>query len=284
MKKTKMKKKLVDTHPTIYAILLVIGSMLAVIAASYIIQVLISLAVIASFGPIAKDGLPAKMLGLLAYILVFAIYCIKHRKDFKGFFHIKGLGSGLLLGWSEIAITLFILIGGIVGHKAFGNIGLGILLGLKPGISEEILYRIIPISLIMKHEKREQLIIPTIITTSVIFGLIHSLNIFVGADPMATLFQVLYATGIGFLFAAIYMRTGNIWITMALHSFTDIVYYVGAQAQVGTGALTGGIGTADAFVYLGFAALYFINAFYIFRKSKREEIPQVWSEICTQEN
>ena len=283
MKKTKTKTKLVDTHPKLYAVLLVIGSMVAFSVVVTIIQTILRMIIMGQPTLKAETGLMPTIISFAAYLIVFALYCIKHRKDFKGFFRIKGLGSGLLLGWSEIAVILFIFIAGILEHKVYGNIGLGIFLGLKPGVCEEIVFRIIPLSLIMKHEKREQLMIPAIITISAIFGLIHGANLLSGANPVATLFQVLYAAGTGFLFAAIYLRTGNMWITIVLHSLADINYYIGAQAQLGTGALTGSVNTFNAILYLVYAALYFANAFYIFRKSKREEVPQLWSDICTQE-
>jgi uncharacterized protein len=75
------------------------------------------------------------------------------------------------------------------------------------------------------------------------------------------------------------MRTGNIRIIMFLHSLEDTIYFPGAEAQSGGGVLTQGTDFCDAVIMLVYTVLYFANAFYIFRKSKRAEIPDVWEGI-----
>ena len=66
----------------------------------------------------------------------------------------------------------------------------------------------------------------SVIVSSVFFGLVHLtnlLNILKGKDVMIeTISQVFYATFLGILFAAIYLRTKNLWIAVIIHALFDI--------------------------------------------------------------
>ena len=55
----------------------------------------------------------------------------------------------------------------------------------------------------------------------------HFTNILAGQTVLETILQVLQATSSGFLFGAIYYRTGNIWSTIFLHSFYDFAIMLG---------------------------------------------------------
>lgn len=141
------------------------------------------------------------------------------------------------------------------------------------------MFRIIPISAAMKSRKREQLVLPVFLFTGLSFGLIHSVNLFAGADLISTLVQVLYATGVGFLFAAIYMRTGNMWITIFLHTLNDAIDFLSLNLQTSGGVLTDTPDTSGLIGLLLFAALYYVNAFYIFRSCRRKTISNTWADI-----
>lgn len=272
-------------HPAAYAIFLATGAMLLTIIIEAFIETIGSgFAAMITQGSASREnienlGLISTAISLGSYILVLLLYRFIFRKDLHQFFHAKKLGTGILLGWSSLIIDAFTLVVGVLNHNSYGNPAVAFLLGVTPGISEEILYRIIPLSFAMKSEKREQLAFPVIVFTSLIFGLRHGMNIFYGADPVTTLFQVLYATGTGFLFAAIYLKNGNIWITMFLHSLTDVVYFLGSDAQNGGGVLSQGTTLSDAVILIIYAILYFSNAFFILRKSKHIGISDIWSEL-----
>lgn len=47
------------------------------------------------------------------------------------------------------------------------------------------------------------------------------INILGGADIAYTLYQVVYATAIGFFFAMIYFKTKNLWIPILIHGLID---------------------------------------------------------------
>ncbi len=92
-----------------------------------------------------------------------------------------------------------------------------------------------------------------------------------------SLIQAFYAFCVGLLFAAIYLRTGNMWITIFLHSITDMIAFVELEAQQNFAVQVTRVGAADQLLLIGFGILYLINALYIFRKSKRDEVLQTWN-------
>ena len=57
-----------------------------------------------------------------------------------------------------------------------------------------------------------------IILSSAVFGLVHAVNLFFGAGPIAVLMQIGYSFLIGAMCSVVLMKTANIWICVALHS------------------------------------------------------------------
>jgi membrane protease YdiL (CAAX protease family) len=81
-----------------------------------------------------------------------------------------------------------------------------------------------------------------------VFGLFHFVNLFTGAPLEQTMFQVMHAGAMGFLYAALRLRLGAVWPLMLIHGFWDFSLFVlqSAQTEEKTGAmsLTMGLGIA----------------------------------------
>lgn len=95
---------------------------------------------------------------------------------------------------------------------------------LGAGMYEEFIFRGIFLNFIrdaVGNDTRKGLIIGMAVS-SVVFGLGHLGNLEGNPDVVGTIGQVIYATGIGFYLAAIYVRTKNIWFNVVLHFFVDI--------------------------------------------------------------
>lgn len=103
------------------------------------------------------------------------------------------------------------------------------------GWMEEALFRGILLCLISEWQKesryREW---GTLLLTSAIFSLYHLFNLFGGADVGATLLQVGYSFLTGAMFAAVLLRTKNIWICIFLHALFDFGGLL--IPEIGTGA------------------------------------------------
>ena len=84
-----------------------------------------------------------------------------------------------------------------------------------------------------------------------VFGLVHLVNIAIGASPGATLLQVGYSFLIGGMCAIVLLKTGSIWYCVLLHTVYDIggtILYVGGGKRwdIVTVIITAVIGVAVA--------------------------------------
>lgn len=90
------------------------------------------------------------------------------------------------------------------------------------GIGEEIWLRgLLFTAFLSLFVKQSQSLTKTALVTSVLFGLLHISNLMTGAEPMAVVQQVFYATCFGFSFAAIRVGYNNLWLPMLLHFLVD---------------------------------------------------------------
>ncbi len=224
-----------------------------------------------------KEEIVSDGTAIFAAILCLLIYWFCNKKRLENFFGCQNFGPYLLMGWSIFVVEGITLIGDFVQAKEIGSIALAVLMGLAPGIKEEVLFRIIPIALVMKGKDKEKNMWIGFFTSSLVFSLIHILNVLAGADLVMSLIQAFYAFCVGLLFAAIYLRTGNMWITIFLHSITDMIAFVELEAQQNFAVQVTRVGAADQLLLIGFGILYLINALYIFRKSKRDEVLLTWN-------
>ena len=282
--KKKTRDSLAGKHPIAQSLIIVIVSVILVMIVAFVIEILLSLLVMAVGNAEGADVFStlkanSTAITLVAYAIVLVLFWLKSRKKLNGFFNTSKMGYGILLAGGELAICVFILIAGAVSHMTYGSFGKALLMAAQPGVSEEVLWRIIPIAIAMRSKYREKLVVPIVVITSIGFGLLHGVNIFAGADPVTTIFQVIYAIGIGLVYSAIYIRTGNPWITIILHSLMDFVSFIGVDMQNSNGILTQGVNAVGAVVLLIYAAIYFVNAFIIFRKDKRVDIAKTWERI-----
>lgn len=278
----KTKKRLFFDHPMLSMIIMPVLLFLIIQVAEFIIANMVQ----AVFGAGTDRHLASALGEIIPAAIVLAMHRVWFKDELHNFFSAKRFGRGLLIGWGVMAVPVVLLVMRILeaflGELEIGNAVLAFFYAFAPGLGEEVIFRIIPISLAMRS-RNKNVITAVLIVTSLMFGLTHSANILVGADPVQTLMQVIYATGLGLTFAAIYLRTGNIWITIFIHTFTDFVSYLGLSTQQSGGVLAD---KADMTTVIGlsiFAVIFFANALVAFRKSKREEIPAVWDRIWGRE-
>ena len=66
-----------------------------------------------------------------------------------------------------------------------------------------------------------------------VFGILHLFNLIAGAGLWATISQVLYAFGIGFLFCGAYMRSGSLLSVIIIHTLVDACSFIGDALQTG---------------------------------------------------
>lgn len=97
------------------------------------------------------------------------------------------------------------------------------------GFSEELMLR----GAVLQAFRHTVSIWPAVLLTSVVFGAMHSLNVFVTGDLKAALIQSSAAFLSGILFIALRLRTGSLWPPIIVHALWDFATFTLAGAVGG---------------------------------------------------
>ncbi|MFC6253628.1 CPBP family intramembrane glutamic endopeptidase [Secundilactobacillus hailunensis] len=131
------------------------------------------------------------------------------------------------------------------------------LIALSAGIYEEILCRGLLFSFFLGIFKaRKQPLLWTAIASSLVFGLLHLMNLVGGQSLQTTLQQVFYAFVIGMMFSAIRISTNGLWVGILIHSLIDF------DPSIATPMTGNGNWAVDLIVFiplLMIAVLYLVN-------------------------
>ncbi len=147
------------------------------------------------------------------------------------------------------------------------------------GFAEEFTLRgIVAQTLLEKLGTSKKGIWTAAIVSGAMFGLIHVNNLLV-ADPMFVFGQVFSAAGGGILYAAIYFRTGNIWIVVLAHALNDIM--AASVTWLTDADLNSILGTAaePSIVPYIILAVDVAIVLFLFRDKKIGEVAKNWPEI-----
>lgn len=145
---------------------------------------------------------------------------------------------------------------------------------LNAGFFEEVATRGIPVSIMLKNKPDYKRMWIAVIASSIVFGIMHMGNAAVGQSVFMSAFQTFIALCMGLFFVAIYVRTGNIFITIALHALHDQLAFMYPEQATGIMTQTT-IQFQDVIVCIVLVAA----AVYMLRKSKWEEIQATWANI-----
>ncbi len=264
--------KFVEKFPVVAAILMAIFWMLLF----EIIEVIINFGI---HMVISGYDVATGPVGLFAgAAITLVLYKWWFRPEFEGM--LKGdLPLGFLLGLIELGYVLISYAPNLIdGSFSIKPLTLTILfVSLTAGIKEEVVFRGVIISTLMRQWKDRNLFRQAALVSGIVFGLIHAANIFAGADPLQTLFQVIGSVSVGFIFAAVYLRTGSILPCMFYHALHDIIA-IACESNVSEN----GIMSARAFWWgdvfnLAMAAVMAAAAFWLLRDAKTEQIREIWN-------
>lgn len=264
--------KFVEKFPVVAAILMAIFWMLLF----EIIEVIINFGI---HMVISGYDVATGPVGLFAgAAITLVLYKWWFRPEFEGM--LKGdLPLGFLLGLIELGYVLISYVPNLIdGSFSIKPLTLTIIfVSLTAGIKEEVVFRGVIISTLMRQWKDRNLFRQAALVSGIVFGLIHAANIFAGADPLQTLFQVIGSVSVGFIFAAVYLRTGSILPCMFYHALHDIIA-IACESNVSEN----GIMSARAFWWgdvfnLAMAAVMAAAAFWLLRDAKTEQIREIWN-------
>ncbi len=215
----------------LYGVFIIISRLLVVLFLSYLPFLLfIWIQFIIVFGILAV---------LLFIIIPFGLQLPNRKESFKDFTHTIRLSQfnpwkrNIFLGVAFAAIFwLFTLCFSLlVGNYVFdltiifgwpepNNLGMFLFIDmLIPGIWEEVAFRGIILTLLLKKYSEKK----SIIIDGLLFGSMHLLNIIGGADVGFTIIQMIYATTWGFAFAYMYIKTKSLVPCIIAHYLIDAV-------------------------------------------------------------
>ncbi len=164
---------------------------------------------------------------LVAFVLLLIIE-LWFKPDYKGSIKsnapIGQIGSLLILFiiyWGINFILSFIT-GTLIFKPTLESLGMA----LNAGVSEEIMFRAVTIPIGLHFIKSEKRVTWTWIITSIIFGVVHLVNIQGGGAISVIIVQAIATTFMGIYFASLFMCTGNILIPIIIHSVWDYYCFV----------------------------------------------------------
>ena len=275
-----MLKRLRTAHPLLYCVLSEVVFLGTLFVASFLLTIGLALA---GADPAQLDsyllGSIQEAIGVAAAMLLLAR---TGRADL-----VRRRGSGFLNGMLVGMYPLF-----IIGYSAFSTLVYGRPdLPLKPlpqilsfllnmvlvGVAEELVFRGIVAETLLEHFGTGRAgVWKACLLSGVLFGGAHLTNLF-GSAPFGVLMQCVFAASLGTLFAAIYFRTGNLWVTIFLHGAMDITSML-LGGLYGTTTVSESVSTYDASM-LASVAVYLIPVVFLLRKKKLPEVQLYWGGI-----
>ena len=263
-----MLKRLRTNHPILYCVgaeVLFLGSLLVT---SYLVVLLLMLF---RFPFADADDYLLVGVGVAVLLLKRTGKAQLLRRHGCGFF------NGLLVGMYPLALVAYGLYSKLLfGLPADGTLQpmwriLSFLLNMTlVGVAEEILFRGVIAETLLEHFGTSRAgIWKACVLSGVLFGCAHLVNVLASA-PLGVLMQCAFAAGLGVLYAAIYFRTGNLWVTVFLHAGMDITSML-VGGLYGTETVASAVSQYDATMLFS-VLVYVLPALVLLRKKKIGEV------------
>jgi uncharacterized protein len=148
--------------------------------------------------------------------------------------------------------------------------------GLCVGLAEEILTRGVATNLLRRAGYSERIVF---LLSSLIFGLLHSVNIFSGQPAIAVFITVIYAFGFGAMMYLSMLITGRIVWAMLLHAATDPITFLATGGIDSHGSTSGNaallsVGSIFNYVYIlaALIAIFFVKGRVYAKRNRHEDV------------
>ena len=273
-----MLKRLRKAHPILFCILAEVAFLASLFVTDLVFTlVLVLLRVDISGLDTYLYSALQELVGVLVAVLFLA------RTGRTGLLRRRGSGffNGLLVGMYPLVF---------IGYTAFGSLVLGrpengvlqpaarictfLVSMAMVGVAEEFLFRGVVAETLLEHFGTSRTgVWKACLLSGVLFGAAHLTNI-LGSAVFGVLMQCVFAASLGTLFAAVYFRTGNIWVTVFLHGAMDITSML-IGGLYGTTTVAEAVSGYDASMLLS-VLLYLIPTAFLLRKKKLPEVQLYW--------
>lgn len=203
----------------------------------------------------------------LIYLIIFLL---RFRGEFDG---ILGWSTtGLLLLIPTLSFVVYNVVSNLLDGTPVGSPVAALIAALTPGVCEEIIFRAVPCSNMMRLKSGGGWIVLNVFLSSCFFGLMHLLNLTSGAELGATLFQTFYAFCVAAPFAAVLLRTGTIVPCMIIHTLVDFSSMI-FDSPESTGPFEVDV---NVIIVAVLSVAFLVWAAYLVRPSKHAEIIELW--------
>lgn len=269
-----MLKRLRTAHPIVFCVLAEVVFLASLFVTDLIFTIVLVL-LRADFSVL--DTYLYSTLQELVGALVAVLFLV--RTDRAGLLRRRGSGffNGLLVGMYPLVF---------IGYNTFGSLLLGRPENgtLQPavrictflanmamvGVAEEFIFRGVIAQTLLEHFGTSRAgIWKACLLSGLFFGGAHLTNILSSA-PFGVLMQCVFAGSLGVLFAAIYFRTGNLWVLVFLHGAQDAASLL-AGGLYGTENMSTAVSSYDSTMLLS-VLVYLIPTFFLLRKKKIGEV------------
>ena len=193
----------------------------------------------------------------------------------------SGFFNGLLVGMYPLVLIGYCFFVTLMFQRPentpllpLGRILTFLLSMMMVGVAEEFAFRGVIAQTLLEHYGTSRGgIWKACIVSGLLFGAGHLTNI-LGSEPFGVLMQCLFAAALGVLFAAIYFRTGNLWVTVFLHGMMDISSML-IGGLYGTTTLAESVSGYNI-TMLYSVVLYLVPLAFLLRKKKLPEVQFYW--------
>ena len=269
-----MLKRLRTAHPLVFCVL----AEVVFLASLFVTDLVFTIALVLFRTDFASiDTYLYSTLQELVGAMVAVLFLV--RTDRAGLLRRRGSGffNGLLVGMYPLVF---------IGYNTFGSLLLGrpengtlqpavricTFLANKAmvGVAEEFIFRGVIAQTLLEHFGTSRAgVWKACLLSGLYFGAAHLTNL-TGSEPLGVLMQCVFAASLGTLLAAVYFRTGNIWVTVFIHAAMDITSML-IGGLYGTQTVADSISTYDI-TMLTSIAVYLIPTAFLLRKKKLSEV------------
>ncbi len=275
-----MLKRLRTAHPLVFCVLAEVVFLASLFVTDLIFTIVLVL-FRADFS--ALDTYLYSTLQELVGALVAVLFLV--RTDRAGLLRRRGSGffNGLLVGMYPLFFIGYTTVGTLAFDRPdtpllpLPRILTFMLNMILVGVAEELVFRgIIAQTLLERYGTARAGVWKACLVSGVLFGAAHLSNL-LGSAPFGVLMQCVFAASLGVMLAAIYFRTGNLWVTVFLHSAMDIAAML-IGGLYGTTSVAESVSGYDASRLLS-VAVYLIPTVFLLRKKKLPEVQLYWGGI-----
>lgn len=273
-----MLERLRKRHPIGYCVLAEVLFLALMMAGSFVVV----LALLRSrVNPLLLDDY---LMGALQELIGVAVaYALLARTDRLEVLRRRGCGllNGLLVGMFPLFLVAnafvqnLIAAPGDVPMRSWYLILFYLVSMTLVGVAEEMLFRGVIAQTLLEHYGTGRAgVWKACLLSGLLFGAAHLTNLMSSA-PFGVLMQVVFAASLGTLYAAIYFRTGNLWVTVVLHAGTDISSMI-LGGLYGTISMEEAVSSYDATMLLS-VLIYLIPTAFLLRRKKLAEV-EIYSD------